>query len=135
MQTIPAGLRMERESFSDGSFKSGPFLKREARPEESLAVPDPEFPLAFHTGMAIIDTRRRGAWPPATPPDWVFGVSPSAIASRPPLSLPPELAAASVHESIEVRASKRGGGRPDPHYYEFFTAETRELIPVYRRRR
>lgn len=128
-------LRSLTRDYSDRLEDTVAFLKREARPEESLAVPDPEFPLAFHTGMAIIDTRRRGAWPPATPPDWVFGVSPSAIASRPPLSLPPELAAASVHESIEVRASKRGGGRPDPHYYEFFTAETRELIPVYRRRR
>jgi 4-amino-4-deoxy-L-arabinose transferase-like glycosyltransferase len=111
------------------------FLKEEGSASESISVPDPEFPLIFHTGMAVRDARATGAWPPPSLPDWVLPTSPSAIAVRPPLQMPAELAAGYREQRIEVRASARGGGRPDPHAYEFFTAEGREEQIVYRRRR
>lgn len=112
------------------------FLRGEASPDESISSPDPEFPLIFHTGMRVRDARAARAWPPRPPlPDWILTTSASGVATRDPLELPPEVLQSYREVLLEVHRSRRGGGRPDPHFYEYFTSEGREAMPVYRLRR
>ena len=51
------------------------------------------------------------------------------------LELPPEVLQSYREVLLEVHRSRRGGGRPDPHFYEYFTSEGTEAMPVYRLRR
>jgi 4-amino-4-deoxy-L-arabinose transferase-like glycosyltransferase len=98
------------KNYEDRTENVVEFLNREAHPSESLAVP-------------------------AVLPTWLLPTSPSAVAARPPLALPSELVTSHRKLQIPVRASARGGGRPDPHAYEFFTAKGMEEQVLYRARR
>jgi hypothetical protein len=99
--------------------------------DQTVLVGDPEFPLIFYTEMRIIDARFRRRL--ERPPDWILPVSPSGVATRSPLQLPPQVRQQYGRVRLMVHASKRGGSRPDPDRFAPFTASEMEEMTIYRR--
>ncbi|MBF0456599.1 MAG: glycosyltransferase family 39 protein [Nitrospirae bacterium] len=104
------------------------FLKKEASPEQSVFVFDPEFPLIFYTGMKVIDARLVNSFPADKLPDWVFPVSVSGISGK--TAIAPSEAIYKYYDavSIPVHNSNRRGGIPEPDVHERFT--NREIVQM-----
>jgi hypothetical protein len=109
------------------------FFEEEGRPDQTVLVNDPEFPLIFHTDMRIIELRFATPDDLAALPDWVLSVSPSGVLEQPSVRPPGELITHYEIIRLEVHNSLRGGSRPDPRAREWFTAtETTEMV-VYKK--
>lgn len=111
------------------------FLNQNARPDQSLLVFDPEFPLIFYTHMKVIDARldkdplRDGL------PNWILSQSASGVAETPALMLPPDLASRYEKIVLNVHDSARGGSIPEPDCHESFTASTTKELVIYKKMR
>jgi hypothetical protein len=107
------------------------FLRREARPGEALYVADPELPLVFYTELRVVDARLRP--PPEGGADWILASPASGVVDA-RLVPPPERLADYERIPLPVRASLRGGSRPNPDEHAWFTATDTEELVLYRRR-
>ncbi len=99
--------------------------------DQTVMVGDPEFPLIFYTEMRVIDARFLRRLERA--PDWILPTSPSGVAERAPLQLPPQVRREYDRVRLKVHASRRGGSRPDPDAFVPFTSREMEEITIYRR--
>jgi hypothetical protein len=109
------------------------FLRKEARPGQTVFVFDPELPLMFYTGLKIIDGRQDRGELPGDLPDWVFSESVSGVMSVPPSLLPESLAAHYRAISLPVHNSRRMGVIPEPDVYEYESAGLTDLL-IYKKR-
>jgi hypothetical protein len=109
------------------------FLRQNAKPDESLLVFDPEFPLIFYTRMEIIDGRFTHHSLQGTFPDWILSESASGVVESPATEPPPAL----YYEKIvlKVHDSARGGSIPEPDIHESFTAPSFSELVIYKSRR
>jgi len=123
-------LRSVTSDYTDRFEDVVTYLLREGSAEQTLVVPDPEFPLIFYTDMRVFDARLRK--PPADP-DWIVPVSPSGVLER-PLPLLPHIEELYEKVRLPVHASPRNGSRPDPDHYSYFTVREREELVLYRKR-
>lgn len=114
--------------YEDRSADVVSFLAREARPGQTVLVADPELPLTFYTQLRVIDARL-GPVPPEGA-DWVLPRPATGLSEA--LVAPP--AAGYETLRLDVRASPRGGSRPDPNERAPFTVGAREEYLIYRRR-
>ncbi|WP_420266599.1 ArnT family glycosyltransferase [Candidatus Magnetominusculus dajiuhuensis] len=110
------------------------FLKKEARPDQSVFVFDPEFPLIFYTDMNIIDARLVNSFPADKLPDWVFPVSASGISGK--TAIAPSEVIYKYYDavSIPVHNSNRRGGVPEPDTHEYLTNQEIVQMTVYKRK-
>lgn len=108
------------------------FLQKNARPEETIFVADPEFPLIFYTDMHIIDARIN---PPDVNnlPDWIFAKSASGIAALPELQLPPQLDKVYKLIVLPVHDSPRGDSCPESGFHASFTKDKLIGFKIYKR--
>ena len=106
------------------------FLEREARPDDTLLVADPELPLIFYTGLRVVDARLRP--PPAGGADWVLSRPASGLTDT--RLAPPAGDGARYREiRLRVRASPRSGSRPDPNERASFSVDATEELAIFRR--
>jgi len=98
--------------------------------EQTVFVPDPEFPLIFYTDMRVLDARFRKLH---EEPDWIIPASPSGLVQR-TLPVPPYIDALYEKVTLQVPASPRNGSRPDPNHFAFFTTRQSEQLVLYKKR-
>ncbi|MBF0553544.1 MAG: glycosyltransferase family 39 protein [Nitrospirae bacterium] len=110
------------------------FLKKEAAPDQSVFVFDPEFPLIFYTDMKIIDARLVNSFPVDKLPDWVFPVSASGISGKAAIAPSESLNKYYDAVSIPVHNSNRRGGVPEPDVHEYLTNQEIVQMAVYKRK-
>lgn len=109
------------------------FLNTHAKPGQTLMVLDPEFPLQFYTKLKIIDARLTQSFPENFAPDWILPESASGMPMKYAAELPDELKPRYETVVINVHDSRRVGGIPDPHGYEFDTAPLKAFV-IYRKK-
>ena len=109
------------------------FFRRSALPGQTVLVMDPEFPLQFYLPLRIMDGRLRNA-PPREAPDWIMSESASGVLDIAPLKPSAELLKGYEAIRVSVPRSRRGGGIPEPRFYEFFTAGENYYLTVYKRK-
>ena len=133
--SYPTFLRSISNSYEDRLEAVLDRFGADFAPEHSAFVDDHELPLIFYTDMRIVEARRaERIWRESSDqhPDWVFPSAPSALLDRHELRFRPGPSYEPL--SVEVPRSRRGGSRPHPDVYEFFTAEERERFELYRKR-
>lgn len=108
------------------------YLKKNARPEETILVADPEFPLIFYTGMHVIDARlQRNNL--NNLPDWIFARSASSPVNAPEFILPQVVE--KVYEPIvlPVHDSPLLDNYPEPGIHASFTSNKFTGFKIYRK--
>jgi hypothetical protein len=123
-------VRSVASEYTDRLEASVQYLSREGSPEQTIFVPDPEFPLIFYTDMRLLDARYRKL---NEQPDWIIPASPSGLVDQ-TLPIPPFIDALYERVTITVPASPRNGSRPDPEHFAFFTTTKHEQLVLYKRR-
>ncbi len=112
------------------------FLQSNARPEQTILVPDPEFPLIFYTDMRVIDVRlhrQLNVLDVNNLPDWIFAQSASGTVDQPELQLPAvlendyELIVLPVHDSPICDSC------PQPESHVSFTSDRLIGFKVYKK--
>lgn len=110
------------------------FLRENARPDESILVPDPEFPIIFYTDMRIIDALLNARIYMNDLPDWIFAESASGCFSTRELLLPAMLEEDYELIVLPVHDTPRGDSRPDPDVHVFSTSDKVKGFKIYRKR-
>ena len=108
------------------------FLNGSSSPGDRIWVPDPEFPLIFYTPLSVIDARLRPQRP-SPPPEWILPVTVSGVSKRKQLRLPPDWSARYDTIELEVPRAKPGHSRPDPNFFQPFSAPGVETLTIFRR--
>ncbi len=127
-------IRGVRTPYTDRLTDVLGFLSRNGRPDQSVLVFDPEFPLIFYTGMKIIDGRLLADKFPKELPDWIFSVSASGVFADPVVKPPPDVAGSYESILLNVHDSSRRGSIPEPDLYESFTSPRMTEMVIYRRK-
>jgi hypothetical protein len=107
------------------------FLNKNARPEETLYVADPEFPIIFYTDMHVIDARLHPNVKKL--PDWIFAQSASGTVALPELHLPSAIEKDYKLIVLPVHDSPRGDCFPEPGFHASFTTEKRTEFKIYKK--
>jgi hypothetical protein len=107
------------------------FLNKNAKPDDRVYVPDPAFPVIFHTGLRVIDARLTHRLDTQDLPEWIMSESPSAIGGASPIELPPALASLYTRVLLRVHDSPRGDSRPDPAFHAWFTSPGARKLIIY----
>ncbi len=107
------------------------YLAREAKPGDAVFVADSELPLIFYTELRIVDARFRPF--PDPPPEWILSKSASGLGDGEILP-PPHVRRHYREIDLTVRASARGGSRPDPHAFAHRGSAETETLRIYRLR-
>jgi hypothetical protein len=111
------------------------FLRSNARPEETLFVPDPEFPVIFYTGMRVIDARLNPLLYANNLPDWIFPQSTSGTIGIPELKLPEALENDYELIVLPVHDSPYGDSCPEPEVHASFTSDKLIGFKIYKKSR
>jgi hypothetical protein len=107
------------------------FLNKNARPEETLYVADPEFPIIFYTDIHVIDARLHRNVNKL--PDWIFAQSASGTANVPELHLPSTIEKQYQLIELPVHDSPRGDCYPEPGFHASFTTEKMTKFKIYKK--
>ena len=110
------------------------FLNREAKPDDTLVVADPEFPLIFHTPLRIVDARFHHAGSADALPEWILPESPSSLLFGKPLEISGGLDQHYEPIVISVPDSHPTGVLPEPDAHQYYTASNRVPFTLYRKR-
>jgi hypothetical protein len=109
------------------------FLKQAARPDQTVLVADPEFPLQFYLPVKILNILL-----PMKPldrlPDWVLPESASSVSPLETVEVRREVRDQYEPIRIRVPCSNRGGSVPGWDDYEFFTAPKNYDLIIYKRK-
>jgi hypothetical protein len=108
------------------------YLRAEARPDDTVLVPDPAFPLIFHTDLRIVDARF-AKWRLTELPDWIVAGAVGEPDEAAPGAPGAALAAHYERIAVEVHDSSPYGSSPEPDLHEYRTARARSYFIVYRR--
>ena len=108
------------------------FFNDAASPGDRVWVPDPEFPLIFHTQLSVIDARLHPRLP-SPPPEWILPVTVSGVSKRKRLRLPPDWSDRYETIELEIPQARPGHSRPDPNFFQPFSAPGVETLTVLRR--
>ncbi len=107
------------------------FFKAQARPGEVLASWDPEFPLAFYTGLKVVDARL--APDPFHPlPDWILPESANGDPNRRHNELPDRVKAHYERIVLMVHGSPPMDNIPEPEAFQLQTAEATSAFIIYK---
>jgi hypothetical protein len=126
-------VRSVTSEYTDRLEDAVAFLLREGGPDQTIFSPGPEFPLIFYTDMRVLDGRYRKLVVSET--DWIAPVSVSRRTEGGlSLRIPPYIEDVYEKVTLSVHASPRGGSRPDPDHYAFFTVPQLEQLVFYKKR-
>jgi len=107
------------------------YLQKNGRPEETIYVTDPEFPLIFYTDMHVIDARFH---PNVTKlPDWILAKSASGIVDLIELKLPATIEKDYELIVLPVHDSPHGDSCPEPGFHIPFTSEKMIDFKIYKK--
>jgi len=109
------------------------YLRQNAHSDESVLVPDPEFPLIFYTNMRIIDAKFSRVVTPLDLPDWIFTESASGLISRASMRLPKALLENYEMVLLTVHDTPRQGSRPAPDMHTCFTSSKLTQMVIYKK--
>lgn len=109
------------------------FLNKNAKPDDRVYIPDPAFPIIFHTGLRVIDARLSPRLDARDLPEWIMAESPAALGGAAPIELPPPLAARYTRIALHVHDSPKGDSRPDPAFHAWFSSPRKRELIVYKR--
>ena len=127
-------VRGTADPYIDRTTEVVNFLNREAKPDDTLVVADPEFPLIFHTSLRIVDARFHHAGSVDALPEWILPESPSSLLSQKPLEISGGLDLYYEPIVISVPDSLPTGVLPDPDFHQYYTASNRVPFTLYRKR-
>jgi 4-amino-4-deoxy-L-arabinose transferase-like glycosyltransferase len=106
------------------------FFQQESHPQEMVMSFDPEFPLRFYTGLAVIDSRLMMP-PKGRLPDWILPSSASGIATQ-AVAIPEFLKPHYDKIIILVHDSIRSDSFPEPDFYQYQSVQTRAPFIIYK---
>jgi hypothetical protein len=119
------------ENYADRFTDVRDFFYKEARPGQSVWVPDPEFPLIFYTGVKVIDGRLRT---PESLPDWILPESASGLFDTRPIAIPDSVKPYYDAVLIGVHDSDRLDNVPEPDCYQYRSTAKRTDFLIYRKK-
>lgn len=108
------------------------FLNQAAKPGQTVAVSDPEFPLKFYTPLRVLDARFETITQPL--PEWILSESASGVVNQHPLELPQVLAPFYEPITIQVHASPRRASIPEPDTWQYETTTNKAPFIIYRKK-
>jgi hypothetical protein len=112
------------------------FLKENATPDESIAVPTNDFALIYYTDMEVVDGLYEVNYPRIANADWILPESASDIIQFNliyGLQVPESERHNYKEYELEVWDTPVGASRPDPDFHHGLTAEKKRKIKIYRR--
>lgn len=111
------------------------FFEKNASPDQTILVEDPEFPLIFHTGLKVIDVRLHPDVRLDNLPDWILPETATGLLYFHDLALPAALVDFYEPVIFKVHKSPRGDTRPYPDERASFTAEEFRDFKVFRKKK
>ncbi len=109
------------------------YLRKNANPNESVFVPDSEFPLIFYTDMRVINGRLIKTMNINDLPDWIFSESASGVIPYSPIQLSAPLLKIYEPITLNVHDTFRSANRPSPEVHVSFTASEMTQLVIYKK--